>query len=232
MSEVKVESMNVLQRIHYAAGLMSGRVKKDGENKEQKFPYVSHDAAVDHVREAYQKARIVMTMTCHERTVEHVEVELKYGKKTMVIESATYKCTIHNIDKPDDFLTVDVPAIGMDFGDKSTGKAISYAKKYAILAMTGALLATGMDSDQETHEMPAPAKKTLAAVAADTERVGAKRALWDAYVERCKADGVEADKDALEDLAFQTFGFGLSDCNAKELNTLTARVITNNTTKG
>ena len=48
---------------------------------------------------------------------------------------ATYSFDFINCDKPDEKLTIIIEAHAMDNADKAPGKALSYAKKYAVLKL-------------------------------------------------------------------------------------------------
>ena len=52
-----------------------------------------------------------------------------------------------NIDKPDEFIETTVYGDGLDTGDKASGKAMTYADKYAL--MKAYKLSTGDDPDKE-----------------------------------------------------------------------------------
>lgn len=55
-----------------------------------------------------------------------------------------------NIDKPDEFVEIPSYGDGIDSGDKSVGKAMTYADKYAL--MKAYKIVTGEDPDQEASE--------------------------------------------------------------------------------
>lgn len=59
--------------------------------------------------------------------------------------SGDYAIHFHNMDKPDDFLTVTVNGHAADNQDKAPGKAMSYAVKYAMLKTFG--LETGENEE-------------------------------------------------------------------------------------
>ena len=56
-----------------------------------------------------------------------------------------------NIDKPDDFIDVTTYGDGIDSGDKSVGKAMTYGDKYALLKAYK--IVTGEDPDQEGDDL-------------------------------------------------------------------------------
>lgn len=76
-----------------------------------------------------------------------LEKETQYGvsKNLYMRIKTTYKFV--NIDKPDDAIEMVSFADGIDSGDKATGKAMTYADKYAL--MKAYKIATGDDPDAE-----------------------------------------------------------------------------------
>lgn len=57
-----------------------------------------------------------------------------------------------NIEKPDEFIDITSYGDGIDSGDKSVGKAMTYADKYAL--MKAYKITTGEDPDQEASNEP------------------------------------------------------------------------------
>ena len=77
-----------------------------------------------------------------------------------------YRCV--NIDKPDEFIETSVYGDGLDTGDKASGKAMTYADKYAL--MKAYKLSTGDDPDKEAspehgYEKKAEPKATTKQIA-------------------------------------------------------------------
>ena len=73
-----------------------------------------------------------------------------------------------NIDKPDQFIETTVYGDGLDTGDKASGKAMTYADKYAL--MKAYKLSTGDDPDKEAspehgYEKKAEPKATTKQIA-------------------------------------------------------------------
>lgn len=64
---------------------------------------------------------------------------------------ATYSFDFVNCDKPEEKLTIVIEAHAMDNADKAPGKALSYAKKYAVLKLFE--IETG--EDEESRYQPA-----------------------------------------------------------------------------
>ena len=104
------------------------------------YRYVSHDDVVAKLRPSMVEHGILMVSN----VVEHAQD----GNRTSVLLEVDFV----NVDKPEDTVTVHALGYGIDTQDKGPGKAVSYAKKYALL--TAYMLETGDDPerDQIDHE--------------------------------------------------------------------------------
>lgn len=145
-----LKEMNVYQRMHRAAG-MCRVIPKLGFNSFQRFKFVSHDQAALEARQVFHACGIVFLVNIDESSLEMKEGAPDDGGKAKVAFLAQLKATatVINVDKPDDRYSVTLPAYALDTSDKAMGKAISYAKKYALLALVGLMLATGDDPDND-----------------------------------------------------------------------------------
>lgn len=224
-----VKEMNLWQRIHSAGEALKGRISKDKENKFDGYKYASHDEVVDFVRTALQDARIVLTIEPGEFSWEVMDG--KDGKKQICV-SGTMNAVLHNIDKPEEHYTIPVPVLALDRGDKAHGKAISYGKKYAITACIGLLLATGEDTDSDSHTVDnAPPRAKQAATpkppAPDKVKDVAKRSLW----ATAKRFGLDTPEKIEEYAAKAGITVPLADMTAFDLNKVEGHMITN-LTKG
>lgn len=154
------KTRNIHQRIRNIQRVVE-YVKKDVKvgTGEASYPGVSHDAVVAKVRSAMIDNGVNLVMDYdHERSpdldVEKVQQVRGNGQPGMsrlrVFFNALFVAKFINIDNPSDYVSFDIPAHAMDFGDKAPGKAISYAKKYALLTMF--LLETGIDEESRSAE--------------------------------------------------------------------------------
>ncbi len=155
--EEEIRTMNVYQRMHLASSLISF-VHKGGVNQFQKYKYASHDDVVAKAREAFVAARL---LCCIDIPIEGfkretVQAPTDDGKvKFQSLVDLVAEVSIINVDDPKDRYVVTIPAYGLDTSDKAIGKAISYAKKYALLSLCGLMLATGDDPDADNQELDA-----------------------------------------------------------------------------
>ena len=81
---------------------------------------------------------------------DNLEEENSYGKSTSFFTRVRTVYTFVNIDKPDDRFSTIVFSEGIDAGDKGSGKAMTYADKYAL--MKAYKISTGDDPDQNASE--------------------------------------------------------------------------------
>jgi len=152
---------NLLQRIHAVMADVH-YVQKDTSVSMGKGSYkaVSHDAVTAKVRDAMVKHGVVCFIEHIQVEDDELEFENKFGKRRETrtkIKGAVKFC---NIDDPMDVLTVEAIGYGLDSGDKSPGKAISYMFKYALLKTF--MLETGEDSDKEASKPRTTAPQKVA----------------------------------------------------------------------
>ena len=147
--------------------------KKDGSRL---FKYVTHDDVVANTRPIFMKHRILV----HSSVVENTQS----GNRTQI----TMRVKFINVDDPSDFLEGDYIGHGADSGDLGPGKAMSYAKKYAILVEL--LLETGDDPERErtiheTDQQKADREKAEQAQKAKAARLKAWKP-YNQYIEENK----------------------------------------------
>ena len=142
---------NVYQRVNAAASMLDRRLKKRGKNTFHNYAFTSHDDIVAAVRGPLISCGVHVKMQPRAYTLKLQDgIE---GKRQFLCEMEL-ELEIRNVDKPDDFYTVMVPAYAMDTSDKAIGKAISYGKKYGLSAEMGLMLATGEDADTDSPQVP------------------------------------------------------------------------------
>lgn len=81
-------------------------------------------------------------------TLESLDYKGNVKKQLFERIKVTYRFI--NIDKPEEFVDITSYGDGIDSGDKSVGKAMTYADKYALLKAYK--MVTGDDPDQEASE--------------------------------------------------------------------------------
>lgn len=158
---IDVKSMNIFQRVAAITAEL-GTVAKNLNVSAGKGSYkaVSERDIIDAVKPLEAKYR-VYSYPSH-RTIlesETLETEKTYNgnttKSTTFFTRVQTEYTFVNIDNPEEKFTTIVFSEGIDPGDKGSGKAMTYADKYAV--MKAYKISTGDDPDQEASE---PAKYT------------------------------------------------------------------------
>ena len=126
-----VETLNIYQRINEI------RKRVDYIQKDKKvstgagsYNAVTHDAVTAILREHL----IAFGIICIPNLVSS-HANDRVGDAKQFRYDATYSFDFVNADKPDEKVIIIIEAHAMDNADKAPGKAISYAKKYAVLKL-------------------------------------------------------------------------------------------------
>jgi hypothetical protein len=124
--------MNLFQRINEVRK-QAAYVQKDKRVQEGGgYMAVTHDAVTAMLREALIEHGIVITMSALGSSISDTGTVTAKGTP-FIRYAARYRVEFINVDEPGDRLTVEVESHALDLGDKAPGKAMSYAKKYAML---------------------------------------------------------------------------------------------------
>lgn len=155
-------ALNIHQRMMGAVNTISTLVKGD-MNSFHQYKYVSHDDVVRKVREAFKRWGILAVMD-----IPAVEIEEGTDDKGKGVIRAFVHASMAfiNPDRPEDRYSVSGATYSIDSSDKAVGKAISYLKKYFLIAQSGLMLATGEDQDQDAIEWNRLTRKVKSAGAA------------------------------------------------------------------
>lgn len=123
--------MNLLQKINKVQQSIK-YIQKDKSVSTGGGSYkaVTHDVVTAMVRPAMIEQGIV----CIPCLIES-ESKPKEGEAKQFRYEATYDFKFVNIDDAADYQTIRIQAHAMDNADKAPGKALSYAKKYAVLKL-------------------------------------------------------------------------------------------------
>ena len=146
----KIEEMNIFEKmsaITNELGVVAKNLNVDMGGG-RKYKAVQEKDILDAIKPLEEKYR-VYSYPCHRTIVESEILTKEYQGKTtnslfMRVET-TYRFV--NIDKTDEAIEVTTYGDGIDSGDKSPGKAMTYADKYAL--MKAYKIATGDDPDAE-----------------------------------------------------------------------------------
>lgn len=149
---IDVKSMNIFQRVAAITAEL-GTVAKNLNVSAGKGSYkaVSERDIIDAVKPLEAKYRVYSYPS--NRVIlesETLETEKTYNgttnKSTTFFTRVQTEYTFVNIDDPQDRFTTIVFSEGIDPGDKGSGKAMTYADKYAV--MKAYKISTGDDPDQ------------------------------------------------------------------------------------
>lgn len=152
MEDTTPQKLNIYEKIQNVAAEIKG-IEKDmsvstGQNSAA-YRAVSDKSVILKVKLAEQKHRIVSIP----RRSELIKSETltsapdQWGKvKTTFVDIVKMTLDIVDLDEPTSVVSVESFGRGVDNGDKGFGKAMTYARKYALL--NAYKIATGVDPDQ------------------------------------------------------------------------------------
>ena len=143
--------MNLYQRINEVRKAIN-YVQKDKSVSTGGGSYkaVTHDQVTGMVREHMVKHGIVSYPVLVESQSLTKEVYADMTTAKQFRYEATYDIVFLNIDEPSEFITIRIQAHAMDNADKAPGKALSYAKKYAVLKLFE--IETGEDEESRYQD--------------------------------------------------------------------------------
>ena len=154
---IDIKSMNIFQRMAAITAELGVVAKNTNVNAGSKNAYkaVSERDILDAVKPleekygvySYPSNRVILES-------DTLENEKNYNgnvqKTTSFFTRVQTEYTFLNIDKPEERFTTIVFSEGIDSGDKGSGKAMTYADKYAL--MKAYKISTGDDPDQNASE--------------------------------------------------------------------------------
>lgn len=145
------EKLNLFQRINEVRKSIN-YVQKDKSVSTGGGSYkaVTHDQVTGMVREHMVKHGIVSYPVLVESVSMPKEVNANMETAKQFRYEATYDFIFVNVDDASDRLTIRIQAHAMDNADKAPGKALSYAKKYAVLKLFE--IETGEDEESRYQE--------------------------------------------------------------------------------
>lgn len=156
MKELAKAIMIAMQKVSH---LQSDKKVGAGNNS---YKGISDQKATKHIREALLSAGVVaLPVDIEVSTSPHQYTEeTNYGLKAKVHVFCEVKTTIMLVHaESGESQTVKAIGHGVDNGDKAAGKAMTYAKKNALL--NALLISTGDDSDNiHSDDLPAPTVKS------------------------------------------------------------------------
>lgn len=153
--------MNIYEKIQAVANEVKS-IEKDMQVGSGTYSYkaVSDLSVTKAVKEAEAKYKLV-SIPIRQEMVDHQVVKTVYKDMEKVTYSFLIKMTvlIVNTENPEEKLEVETFGHGLDTADKGTGKASTYARKYALL--NAYKIATGEDPDNEESPKENSSPKTI-----------------------------------------------------------------------
>lgn len=147
------DKLNLFQRIN-AVRKAIGYVQKDKSVSTGagggSYKAVTHDQVTALVRSHMIDAGIVSYPVLVESVSLPKEVDKEMNTAKQFRYEATYDFYFVNVDDANDKITLRIQAHAMDNADKAPGKALSYAKKYAVLKLFE--IETGEDEESRYQE--------------------------------------------------------------------------------
>jgi len=143
--------MNLLQRINEVRKAIK-YVQKDKSVSTGGGSYraVTHDMVTAMVREHMVTHGIVSWPVLIDSVANPFEVDKDLNRAKQFRYEAIYDFHFVNIDDKADEIVIRIQAHAMDNADKAPGKALSYAKKYALLKLFE--IETGEDDESRTEK--------------------------------------------------------------------------------
>lgn len=152
MSDIK--NLNIFERMALITAEI-GVVEKNLKvqvNKNSSYKAVSERDVLDAVKPIEQKYRVYSYPVSRQIIDRDILVKESEFQGTVTKTNTLFMRveTVYrfvNIDKPEEYIETTVYGDGLDTGDKATGKAMTYADKYAL--MKAYKLSTGDDPDKD-----------------------------------------------------------------------------------
>lgn len=147
------------------------------------YKAATHDAVIGQVRQHLIDEGIVILQTLITGTSLPYEVNADMTRAKQFRYEATYEIRFINVDDAEDNFAVIVQSHAMDNADKAPGKAMSYAKKYAILKTFD--IETGEDEESRYQNTDLDVAGMVRAIgeAADPDQL---KTLFNEFRDTCK----------------------------------------------
>lgn len=185
------ERPNIYQRVN-AVRKAVDYIKKD--KRVENYTAVTHDAVTALTRNHFVEYGIVIIPTLVRSVVKETGTTTAKGTPFIRLE-AVYRFDFVNADDPADKFSMEIEAHAMDHGDKAPGKALSYAKKSAVLKILE--IESGDEEEDRPEQKPLPKAIPANAGAGDSLTMRQKSLIRDTATLITDALNEERDIDAL-----------------------------------
>ncbi len=138
-----------------------GRVPKNGYNDHYKYHFAKESDVVDAVKKACYDHNVSIRFGAIRETIEHIAVKTSKGNPATEVR-LWVRMTVTNCDDPSEKFVEEFPGEAQDSGDKGIWKAVTGARKYALISTF--LVSTGDDPENSgagdgAAEQPRDAKQ-------------------------------------------------------------------------
>jgi hypothetical protein len=195
--------MNIYQRINEVRKAVA-YVKKDKKVDGGGYMAVTHDAVTALAREHLITHGVVIVPSLVASSVQQTGTTTAKGVPFIRYE-ARYMFNVVNADDPQDKFALEIESHAIDQGDKAPGKALSYAKKYAVLKLLE--IESGEEEEEREHQK-----------AKVTPNAGAGESLTNAQkekVNRIAGEIIDWFKSNNEEKAFEVYEESALDVEEK-----------------
>lgn len=164
---VEIKKMNIFEKMMMITSDLETVEKKLNVqvSKTSSYKAVGEKDILDAVKPLEKKYRIY-SYPLEREIIENDKLVAsnEYGTKTSLFLRLKVKYRFYNIDNTNEYIDIISYADGIDTGDKATGKAMTYADKYAL--MKAYKISTGDDPDKEPspeqgYEKPKASQKQI-----------------------------------------------------------------------
>lgn len=158
MSEAPAQPLNLHQRL-IAVRKAVAYVQKDKKVGEGGgYMAVTHDKVTAETREHFNEHGILIIPTLLSSEVVLTGTHTAKGVPFIRYE-AKYRFDVVNVDNPQDHFDLVIESHALDQGDKAPGKALSYAKKYAVLKLLE--IESGEEEEAREEQKAEPKSKII-----------------------------------------------------------------------
>jgi hypothetical protein len=185
--------MNVWQRINEVRKAVD-YIRK--EKKVESYMAVTHDQVTAITRDHFVKHGIIMVPTITRSSVKDTGTTTSKGTPFIRFEASS-RFDVVNADEPSDRFSLEIEAHAIDHGDKAPGKALSYAKKYAVLKLLDIETGEEEEGRPDQHADRQMPEKLVADFLASIGEAANVEGLQKAYTTAYRAAQAMDDKAAM-----------------------------------
>lgn len=141
--------MNIYQRVNEVRKAVDYLIK---DKKVESYMAVTHDAVTAAVRTHFIKHGVLIFPSAVVQSIVKDTGTLTSRGTPFIRLEIRYRFDVVNADDPADRFSIEIEAHALDHGDKAPGKALSYAKKYAVLKLLEIETGEEEEGRQEQHK--------------------------------------------------------------------------------